>query len=76
MKIVSLNMKTMVIDILNEKAVALLKDLEALKLIKLRIENSKSQSNQSKWSNYKGLMTKQPLQEVDKQLSNLRDAWE
>lgn len=64
-------MQTLVIDILNEKAVALLKDLEALKLIKLRTDKS-----QSKWGQYKGAMTKQSLQKVDEQLSNLRDAWE
>lgn len=68
-------MQSIVIDILNEKAVALLKNLEALKLIKLRI-NEKNSPSEGNWAKYKGAMTKQPLAEVDKQLANLRDSWE
>ena len=66
-------MRTIVIDILNEKAVALLKNLESLQLIRLRSDQPKSEI---KWSDYKGAMTKQPLTEIDDQLSNLRDSWE
>ena len=69
-------MQTIIIDILNEKAVILLKDLESLQLIKLRLGNTESsQTPINKWDQYKGAMTKQPLAEVDKQLADLREEW-
>ena len=68
-------MQSIVIDILNEKAVSLLRNLESLKLIKLRSEEENTTSEVN-WTEYKGAITKQPLPEVDEQLSNLRKAWE
>lgn len=64
-------MQTVVIDILNEKALSLLKDLESLKLIKLRGGKSQSISKA-----YKGAMTKQPLSKVNEQLTELRESWQ
>lgn len=68
-------MKTITVDILNEKAMNLLRDLELLKLIRLRREPT-SQKDSTDWSKYKGAMSKQPISEVDQQLSELRSEWE
>ena len=65
-------MKTITVDILNEKAIKLLEDLEGLKLIRLR---DKDQSDKN-WLQYKGAITKQDINEVDKQLMELRKEWD
>ncbi len=65
-------MKTITVDILNEKAIKLLEDLEGLKLIRLR---EKDQSDKN-WLQYKGAITKQDINEVDKQLTALRKEWD
>lgn len=69
-------MQTLTIDIINEKAVKLIQDMELLKLIRVRKE--KPQQNEPlKWAaKYKGAMQKQPLKEVDSQLNDLRSSWE
>jgi hypothetical protein len=67
-------MKTITIDILNEKAIHLLQDLELLKLIRLRKENAGQKG--TNWGKYKGAMSKQPISEVDQQLNELRSEWE
>ncbi|WOK04371.1 hypothetical protein [Imperialibacter roseus] len=67
-------MRTITIDIINEKAISLLKDLELLKLIRVRKE--KLVDKTTNWAKYKGAMTKQPLHDIDKQLDDLRDEWE
>ena len=67
-------MRTITIDIINEKALFLLKDLELLKLIRLR--KDKKQTSAACWLNYKGMMSKQPLDTVDQQLNELREEWE
>ncbi len=64
-------MKTITIDILNEKAINLLRDLESLKLIRLRNEAGFDFTTK-----YKGAMTRQNLDEVEKQLRDLRHEWE
>jgi hypothetical protein len=71
-------MKTITIDILNEKAMDLLKNLEILKLIRLRKEKygEKDVSAVNLIAKYKGAMSKQSLDEVDKQLNELRNGWE
>jgi hypothetical protein len=69
-------MQTITVDILNSKALKLLQDLELLKLIRLRKENSKT-TPISEWSKkFKGAMGKQPLSGLDQQLKQLRDDWE
>ena len=66
-------MKTITIDIINEKAIHLLQDLELLKLIRLR----KGKVGQlTDWTKYKGAMSKEPISEVDRQLNDLRNEWE
>jgi len=70
-------MRTVTIDIINEKALNLLKDLELLKLIRLRKDNPEPKPKaETDWLNYKGTMTRQPLDNVDQQLNKLRDEWE
>lgn len=67
-------MKTITIDIINEKAIDLLQDLEVLKLIRLRKEKAGRKSTD--WGKYKGAMSKQSISELDQQLNELRNEWE
>jgi len=69
-------MQTLTIDILNEKAVQLIKDLELLKLIRVRKDKTKQEVAINWAAKYKGAMQKQPLTEVDDQLNDLRKSWE
>lgn len=67
--------RTITIDIINEKAMKLLKDLELLQLI--RVRNEKAHGNSSnRTGQYKGAMTKQSTAEIDSQLNELRNSWE
>jgi hypothetical protein len=68
-------MKTITIDIINEKAIHLLQDMEMLKLIRLRREKA-GQTDINDWGKYKGAMSKQPVSEIDRQLNELRNEWE
>lgn len=69
-------MQTVTIDILNNKAVKLLQDLELLQLIRMRREKTPP-ATQINWAaKYKGAMTKQPLTDIDNQLNELRNEWE
>ena len=69
-------MQTYTVDIINEKAIMLLKDLESLKLIRVRKQVGENMTKDRWFSKYKGAMLKQPLSELDKQLNELRDSWE
>ena len=71
-------MKTITVDILQDEALNLLKDLEAMNVIRLHNDDSdgKSQSTNSKSAKYKGTMSKQSRDEVDKQLNDLRNEWD
>jgi hypothetical protein len=69
-------MKTLTVDIINDKALDLLKDLEALKLIRVRKNISDTKSHTVDWSKRKGTMKKQSTEEIDLQLSELRNGWE
>lgn len=69
-------LQTVTIDIINDKALNLLMDLERLQLIRLRRDITEPIANQNTKRNYKGAMTKQPLQEIDNQLNELRNEWE
>lgn len=66
-------MRTITIDIINKKALTLLRDLEQLKLIRLRKDSQDDQSAAIDWVKYKGAMSKQPLNEIDLQLNELRN---
>jgi len=69
--------RTITIDVLNEKALNLLRDLELLKLIRLH-ENANAEDlvSPTNIAKYKGAMKKQSLNEIDNQLNELRNAWE
>ena len=70
-------MTTLTIDVLNDKAFNLLKDLELLKIIRVRKDKKVFNTNTGNLiSKYKGAMTAQPLSEIDKQLDDLRNEWE
>jgi hypothetical protein len=70
-------MRTITIDLLNEKAITLLKDLELLKLIRLRKEKEEPKtSSLNLVAKYKGAMSRQSLSDTDKQLKDLRNEWE
>ncbi len=66
--------QTIVVDIINEKAMKLLQDLELLKLIRVHKKDDPKTVNYIK--RYKGAMSKQPLPDVDSQLQELRNSWE
>ena len=69
-------MRTITIDIINEKALNLLKELELLKLIRLHGGKQGQKSAVTDWTKYKGAMSKQPVKEIDQQLNELRNEWE
>ncbi len=67
--------QTVTIDIINDKALKLLQDLELLQLI--RMHKEKAQRGATNWAvQYKGAMAKQPLADVDSQLNELRSGRE
>ena len=64
--------QTVTIDIINDKAMKLLQDLELLQLIRMRKE--KIQTVPVNWvQQYKGAMSKQPLTDIDNQFNELRN---
>lgn len=66
-------MEKITIDILNDKALDLLRDLELLKIIRLRkTKNEPKDMTNDLVAKYKGSMSKQPLIEVNEQLNALR----
>jgi hypothetical protein len=69
-------MRTITIDIINEKALNLLRDLELLKLIRLRRDKPEENPPSMDWKKYKGAMSKQPLNKIDQQLNELRSEWD
>jgi hypothetical protein len=70
------NMRTVTVDILQDEALNLLKDLEALNVIRLHDSKKKANKHQSEMSaKYKGAMSKQSRAEVDQQLDDLRKEW-
>ena len=68
-------MQTLTIDIINDKAIKLLQDLESLHLIKLH-EKIAVAEKENPIARLKGAMAKQPIEEVEAQLKELRDSWE
>ncbi|MCF8371982.1 MAG: hypothetical protein K9H64_10190 [Bacteroidales bacterium] len=69
-------MQTYTVDILNQDAIRLLKDLEIMKLIRLH-KSASDAKIEIAWSRkYKGAMEKQDLLDVENQLNELRNSWE
>jgi len=70
-------MRTVMVDILQDEALNLLKDLEALNVIRLHTTNEIDNiSPQNLSEKYKGTMSKQSRNEVDQQLKDLRNEWD
>ena len=69
-------MRTVTIDIINDKAIKLLQDLELLQLIRVHREKQQPDPDTNWKTKYKGAMQKQSLIEIDNQLKDLRNAWE
>ena len=70
-------MKTVTLDILNDKAMNLLKELELMKLVRVRRQTSVSKNSKMDLvAKYKGAMTPQHKEEIDHQLNELRNEWD
>ena len=69
-------MQTITIDIINNKAIRILQDLELLQLIRMRKEKTQNTATTNWGEKYKGAMTKQSLTDIDNQLNELRNEWE
>jgi hypothetical protein len=64
------------VDILDDKAINLLKDLEGMNVIRLHQSEDQNTKNMiNTFTKYKGMMSKQSIEEIDKQLKDLRDEW-
>jgi len=61
------------IEIINDGAMNLLRDMEHLRLIRV---SNKELVKKTNWNKYKGAMTKQSIEIIDEQLNELRSAWE
>lgn len=68
-------MTTVTVDIINQKALKLMEDLERLQLIRVRREK-KNDGGTVDWKRYKDAMQKQSIEQVDQQLHQLRQDWE
>lgn len=69
-------MQTLTIDIIDDKAVKLIQDMELLKLIRVRKEKKPKEKAINWAAKYKGAMEKQSIDEIDSQLDDLRGSWE
>lgn len=67
-------MTTITVDILDDRAYTLLKDMETYNLIRLHPKKNISLSEDS-IKKYSGAITKQPIDEIDKKLNELRHEW-
>lgn len=69
-------MKTITLDVLNEKALILLRDLEVLNLIKFRDEVQETKPAKVKLSDkYKGIISKEQGQELNEHIKQMRSEW-
>jgi hypothetical protein len=70
-------MTTVTLDILDDKAWDLLKDMEVQKIIRIHFaKNDYDAAKIARIKSYQGLMTKQPIEEIDKQIENMRNEWD
>ena len=71
-------MKTITIDLQNNKALKLLQDLELLDIIRLhKTDENQTKSNIERWDiRFKGAMSKQSINTIDDEQKKLRDEWE
>lgn len=65
------------VEVLNDGALNLLRDMELMRLIRLSTDRPAQQrSGKDLVPKYKGALAAQPLTETDKQLKELREGWE
>jgi len=71
-------MRTVILDILKDEGYNLLKDLEALKIIRIQINDDVMAESMplNLAAKYSGAMSKQSPGEIDKQLNDLRNEWD
>jgi hypothetical protein len=69
-------MRTVTLDILKDEGFNLLKDLEALKIIRIKNNDELKASTSNLAAKYSGAMSKQSPEEIDKQLNDLRNEWD
>ena len=69
-------MKTVTIDILNDGAINLLKELEALKLIKFNEEPSNPDILLKKASDYKGIISPELADQLQEHVRQSRNQWQ
>ena len=67
-------MQTITTDIINNKALKLIKDLALLQLIRVRRQKS-PQGAEKFAAKYKDSMSKQPVSDIETQLKTLRSEW-
>ncbi|MDR1169288.1 MAG: hypothetical protein LBK97_00445 [Prevotellaceae bacterium] len=65
--------RSLTIEIIDQNALILLEGMERLKLIKVSPDVPKKVNWAKK---YKGAMSPQPIEEIERQLDELRNAWE
>ena len=66
-------MQTIIVEIINQKALKLLKDLEGLNLIKVVSDKKSSPSLSAK---FKGKLSKKTAKALQKHVSDTRNEWE
>ncbi len=66
-------MQTVTIDILDNKAVRILQDLEQLQLIRIHKEKALPETQSNLIAKYKRAITKQTLADIENQLNELRN---
>ena len=69
-------MRTITIDIINEKAERALEELEQRHLIRMRNKNEMPHSRIDWGKKYKGTMTREPIETIENQLNELRNEWD
>ncbi len=69
-------MKTVTIDILNEKVMSLLKELEALNLIKMLNAKSETPTDKKKASDYKGIIPPEVSDKMQEHIRQSREEWQ
>jgi hypothetical protein len=70
-------MRTVTLDILKDEGYNLLKDLEALKIIRIQNDDEKIEVVPLNLAaKYSGAMSKQSPEEIYKQLNDLRNEWD
>ncbi|MGN6196525.1 MAG: hypothetical protein ACTHOB_16420 [Ginsengibacter sp.] len=68
-------MDTMLIELTNKKAAALLHELEELHLIKVLKENKVANSSNKLSEKYKGIISKKQGQDLNQHIQQMRREW-